>query len=192
MWSEIRELFPLHKNCVYLNNAGVAPPSLRVLEALDAYHQKHAEHGWMQVGSEYRDTGAQIKKILGGLLNCPASCLALTHNTSEGMNTVAQGLSWKPEDIVLGLDREYPANVYPWWNLEKKGVRYVRLSPSHSAADLASLEAHMADQVRVVSVSAVDWCSGYVPDLTALGDMCHARGGNSGRGHGPGPGGCAP
>lgn len=176
MWREVRELFPIHAECVYLNNAGVAPPSVRVLDALEAYHRTHARSGWRGVARAYGDTSSRIKEILGELLACPPSSLALTHNTSEGMNLIAQGLAWKPGDTILGLEREYPANVYPWWNLERKGVRHRRIPPTESADDVALLARHLDGSVRLVAVSAVDWCSGRSLDLAALEEVCRRAG----------------
>jgi selenocysteine lyase/cysteine desulfurase len=92
------------------------------------------------------------------------------------MNVVAQGFPWKDGDCVLGLDLEYPANVYPWWNLETKGVRHLRLKPTHSGEDLSALKNGVDNRVRMVAVSAVDWCSGYVLDLPELGEFCRQRG----------------
>lgn len=176
MWDEIRELFPIHEHCTYLNNAGVAPPSKRVLESLEAYHRDHARYGFHKTVPGFLKTAEEIKEILAGFLACSPSCLALTRNTSEGMNIVAQGFPWRRGDCVLGLDLEYPANVYPWWNLEKRGVRHIRLKPTHSAEDLALLKNRMDESVRMVAVSAVDWCSGYVLDLADLGGFCRERG----------------
>ena len=176
MWNEIRKLFPIHEHCTYLNNAGVAPPSTRVLESLEAYHREHALYGFHKSIIKHMNTGTEIKEILAEFLDCSPSCIALTHNTSEGMNIVAQGYPWKDHDCILGLDLEYPANVYPWWNLEKRGVRHLRLKPTHSAEDLAALKNNLNDQVRMVAVSAVDWCSGYVLDLAGLGEFCRRRG----------------
>jgi len=175
MWTELRELFPIHEHCTFLNNAGVSPPSTRVLESLEAYHRAHALYGFHKAALGFKDTGTEIKQILAEFLQCSSSCIALTHNTSEGMNIVAQGFPWKRGDCVLGLDLEYPANVYPWWNLEKRGVRHLRLKPTHSAEDLTALKNNMDDQVRMVAVSAVDWCSGFVLDLADLGEFCRDR-----------------
>ena len=175
MWTEIRKLFPIHEHCTYLNNAGVAPPSTRVLASLEDYHRNHALNGFHKAALRYKDTGSEIKEILAGFLSCPPSCIALTHNTSEGMNIVAQGFPWKEGDRVLGLDLEYPANVYPWWNLERRGVRHLRLKPTHSAQDVAALKNSIDDRVRMVAVSAVDWCSGFALDLGDLGDFCRER-----------------
>jgi selenocysteine lyase/cysteine desulfurase len=176
MWDEIRRLFPIHEHCTFLNNAGVSPPSTRVLEALEAYHRDHALYGVNKLLPRFMETAIRIKEILGEFLQCPPSCIALTHNTSEGMSIVAQGFRWEEGDCVLGLDREYPANIYPWWNLEKKGVRHLRLKPAHSVETLAALKAGIDDNVRMVAVSAVDWCSGYVLDLSDLGEFCRRRG----------------
>jgi len=175
MWNEIRELFPVHESCVYLNNAGVSPPSIRVLEALEAYHACHARHGCAELFTRYRHTGKRIKEILGALLSCPPDTLALTRNTSEGMNIVAQGLDWNPGDIVLGLHHEYPANVYPWWNLEEKGVVFRQLPSSACPSDFSLLEQGMNDRVRLVTVSGVNWCTGHVVDLDRLGRLCSRR-----------------
>ncbi len=175
MWDEIRKLFPIHEQCVYLNNAGVAPPSTRVLESLEAYHREHALHGFHKAALSFKDTGTEIKEILSEFLSCSPSCIALTHNTSEGMNIIAQGYRWKQGDCVLGLDLEYPANVYPWWNLESRGVRHLRLKPEHSAEDIDALKNNVDDNVRMVAVSAVDWCSGFVLDLDDLGTFCRER-----------------
>jgi len=176
MWREIRKLFPVHERVVYLNNAGVSPPSVRVLEALEKYHRTHAQQGAMRLFLEYRHMGGRIKEILAGLLGCEPSSLAITHNTSEGMNIVAQGLAWSDGDTVLGLEREYPANVYPWWNLERRGVRFVRLEPTNTGRDIDALEAHMDGSTRVLAISPVDWCTGYVHDLERLGALCRRHG----------------
>jgi cysteine desulfurase / selenocysteine lyase len=176
MWQEIRALFPIHKTCVYLNNAGVAPPSVRVTDALRSYHECHALHGVAELFRRYGDTGRRIKEILAGLLDCPASTLAITHNTSEGMNIVAQGLDWVPGDTVLGLDKEYPANVYPWWNLESKGVRYLQVPVFDLSDAFHRIEEAMDPSVRLVSVSGVNWCTGQVLDLARLGALCARKG----------------
>ncbi len=176
MWDEIRNLFPIHKHCVYLNNAGVAPPSVRVLEALESFHGEHARFGWKQTGARHRDVGPRIKAILSDLIRCPPERIALTHNTSEGMSIIAQGLSWQPGDGILGLDEEYPANVYPWMNLESRGVRFIRVKPTHTEEDAQRLIEKIDHRIRLVSVSRVDWCTGAVLDLAALGRACRDSG----------------
>ena len=188
MWDEVRKLFPVNEHCTYLNNAGVSPPSTRVLEALEAYHRDHALYGVHKLLPRFVETGTRIKEILGEFLQCSPSCIALTHNTSEGMSIVAQGFQWKEGDCVLGLDQEYPSNVYPWWNLEKKGVRHLRLKPAHSEETLAVLKDGIDDNVRMVAVSAVDWCSGLRPRPFRSGRVLPAPGRHSCGGRGAGLG----
>jgi selenocysteine lyase/cysteine desulfurase len=50
------------------------------------------------------------------------------------------------------------------------------LKPTHSAEDLDNLERHIDERVRVVAVSAVDWCSGFTLSLAHLGESCRQRG----------------
>jgi len=70
---------------------------------------------------------------------------------------------------------EYPANVCPWLNLERRGVE-ARIVP-HREGGLAldDLEAHVDQRTRVVAASSVEFLTGFRNDLQSIGELCKAR-----------------
>ena len=76
-------------------------------------------------GSPTSDLFAEFdraRELTARLLNVTPAEIALTFNTSYGLNLAAGGLPLEPGDIVLASDREFPANVYPWLRLKERGI----------------------------------------------------------------------
>src|SRR5690606_30865164 len=77
---------------------------------------------------------------------------------------------------VILCDVEFPANVYPWLNLERNGID-VRIIPAQEGGlTVEALDAHFDERTRVVAVSAVQFFTGRREDLVALGEYCARRG----------------
>ena len=57
------------------------------------------------------------------MLNCDTERITFVDNTSNGLNILAQGVRWKKGDSIILNDIEFPANVYPFLNLVKEGVK---------------------------------------------------------------------
>jgi selenocysteine lyase/cysteine desulfurase len=114
----------------------------------------------------------ETKEILAAYLNVSGRQIAFTDNTTNGMNILAQGLKWKEGDEIILNDLEFPANVYPFLNLQKKGVK-IEFVKSHdgivSADDIVD---KMTSRTRLVSVSMVQFHTGYRIDLKKLSHVC--------------------
>src|SRR5690349_17357066 len=113
--------FPWTADTVYLNNASIGPIPERTRRALDQFTAKRtAPHllpdrdlqGLLQVA---RELAAQF-------INADPGEIALATNTSYGLNLAAGALPLEPGDTVLVSDREFPANMYPWLLLKRRGV----------------------------------------------------------------------
>lgn len=171
LWEQYREQFPVTKNLVYLNHAGVAPLSRRVAEAMQAQAQDTLDFGsehyvqWMAAYEGVR-TGA------GRMINATPAEIAIVKNTSEGVATVAIGIDWKPGDIVVAFEEEFPANFYPWKRLEAAGVEIRWLSVF---SDLEQIDA-AAKGARLLAISYVQYLSGYRANLDAIGEICQRHG----------------
>jgi len=118
----------------------------------------------------------ETKQLLTDYLKTEKERIAFADNTSSGFNLLAQGLKWEPGDEIILNDIEFPANIYPFLNLEKKGVN-IHFVKSHdgivSAEDIIE---RMTSKTKLVSVSMVQFLSGYRIDLKKLGDACKTRG----------------
>jgi selenocysteine lyase/cysteine desulfurase len=57
----------------------------------------------------------------------------MVKNTSEGINTIANGIAWKPGDRVVAFREEFPSN---WLPLEESGITRRRgaMAPCHGSS----------------------------------------------------------
>src|SRR5437868_11978174 len=65
---------------------------------------------------------SQVRGRIAELLAVGPESIAFTKNTTSGLGLVAVGLDWEAGDNIVGVDREFPANIYPWMGLKRKGV----------------------------------------------------------------------
>lgn len=166
-----RKEFPVTKNYIYLDHAGVAPISLRVKSAVEGFLKEASEAGifkyqdWMDRLSVVRTNCA---KLVGG----EAEEVAFVKNTSHGLSIIAEGLDWKEGDNVIFFEREFPSNVYPWLNLRRKGVE-IREIPSRGDSILVEdIERLMDLRTRLLTMSSVQFSNGFRIDLKSVGELC--------------------
>jgi selenocysteine lyase/cysteine desulfurase len=172
---ELRSLFPHTRRKVYLHHAGVSPLSVRVTEAMNAFLKERSE-GKIDDFEGCLALVAETKELLAKLIGGTASEIALTKNTSEGLNIVANGIAWRQGDHVLLNDREFPTNVLPFLNLERRGVRIDFAKCREGKISSGALEETLTERTRLLSVSHVSFLSGYRADLEEIGKMAGRRG----------------
>src|SRR6267142_7060606 len=65
----------------------------------------------------------RARERAGRLLGVPASRMAIVSSTTEALNTIAQGIDWRPGDEVVFTSVEFPSNMFPWVVLPERGVK---------------------------------------------------------------------
>jgi cysteine desulfurase/selenocysteine lyase len=152
---ELRQEFPLTEECTFLNHAATSPLPGRTRAAMTRFIETR---GFVrQVWEEYETLDQDLRQALSHLINASPEEIALVQNTAEGINIAAHTIPFQPGDNVIFCDMEYPANVYPWMNLERRGVE-VRILPNHEGG------------------LAVEFLTGFRNDLQSIGELCKARG----------------
>jgi selenocysteine lyase/cysteine desulfurase len=161
----------------YLNNASTGPLPRRTIAAIDAMNHARAEPFRVR-DAELFALCTRARAACARLVGGAASEIALMVNTSYGINLAARALPLEPGDVVLGLDGEFPANVYPWMALEQaKGVTLRQLPLAGGLPDEEALLRALDDPaVKVLALSWVQFATGYRADLTTLGRHCRDRG----------------
>ena len=101
--------------------------------------------------------------------------IAFMKSTPDGLNAVANGLSWKPGDNVVTADIEFPANVYPWMNLRDFGVDLRFVKSVNGCIPPASILDAIDERTRLVALSWVEFHGGYRNDLERIGAECRRR-----------------
>lgn len=173
--SQIRELFPATRRYAYLNHAAVAALPHPVLEAMSHYLIERSSHG-SEALCQWEDHLEGIRHVTARFVGAHPDEITFTSSVSHGLNIIAAGLNWLPGDNLICAETEFPANVYPWTNLRRRGVE-VRFAKARDnrivAEDFATL---MDNRTRLVAVSLVEFGTGYRNDIDALAELCHERG----------------
>ena len=64
------------------------------------------------------------RENIARLINADVSEIAFVKNTTEGIGIIANGYPFKPDENVIVVDQEHPANLFAWINLQNKGVTH--------------------------------------------------------------------
>lgn len=174
-WITLRNEFPVTRQWTFFDHAAVAPLSRPARNALVEWTDDLTVNG---VANEPRwlRRVEEARRLAGLLLNAEPQDIAFVKNTSEGIGFVAEGYPWRPGDNVVTAAEEYPSNLYPWMNLASRGVE-VRAVPSRDRRlHIDDLRAAMDDRTRILTLSFVEFGSGFRNDLDALGQLCRERG----------------
>ena len=167
--------FPVTQKYVYMNHAGVAPLSKRVQKAMLDFVEDATINGAVNV-DDWVDTVEECRDSAAELLNAKSTEIAFMKNTTQGILIAANGIDWKDGDNVVTTAVEFPANVYPWWSLnDRYGVETRMVPEKDGIIHLQDLIDTIDDRTRVVTISHVEFASGYRNDITAIGEICQQR-----------------
>lgn len=170
----VRRQFPVCREYIYLDHAGVAPVSDRVSDALCAYAREASARGGFAY-PEWAERIVCVRRECARLINAEPEEIAFVKNTSHGLSLVAEGLDWQAGDNLLYCEGEFPSNIYPWLRLASRGVA-VRAVPKRSGRiDVRDIADRMDGRTRLFAVSSVQFADGFRLDLDRTGRLCRER-----------------
>ncbi len=175
---ELRTHFPHTAHQTYVNHAAVSPVSRPVRRAIDAHlDQRHGATPTAPIGNfdALQSTMAEAKERAARVLGTAAERVEFVPNTSSALNILAQGLEWTEGDRIAIPDGTFPANVYPFLNLERRGVSVDFVPTEEGAYTLDAIEETLRPETRMLSLSWVHFLSGFRADLAAVGRLCDAH-----------------
>jgi selenocysteine lyase/cysteine desulfurase len=175
-WDALRRAeFPVAERWAYLDHAAVAPLPRCAGDVLRAWVDDQERNGvvhWPDWEKKLKLARANLARLIGA----SAEEIAFVNSTTQGIGLVAEGFPWREGDSVVTAAEEYPSNVYPWMNLRDRGVR-LRLVPSPDGRVwVDDLIAAVDASTRLLTISHVEFASGFRNDLDALGEFCRSRG----------------
>ncbi len=173
--NQLRELFPhIKNNITYLNHASTAPISINVKQALEKAIIEKTENK-IDNFKGYLKAVVETKELLAELINATPDRIAFADNTTNGINILAQSVNWQKGDKILLNDLEFPANVYPFLNLEKLGVEIDFVKSSNGKVTVDDIINAITPETRLIAVSQVQFLTGFRIDLEKLGMYCKAN-----------------
>jgi cysteine desulfurase / selenocysteine lyase len=172
---ERQRLFPVSRSRKFFAHAAVAALPACVADAMCA-HARESSESPPNFDIILRDL-KNARRACAQLIDAKPEEIALLGPTSLGLSLFANGISWKEGDEVICYADDYPANVYPWIELRRRGVvvRYLKPeTPGEITPEL--VESALAPRTRLVALASCHFFSGYRIDVDAIGRLLHTRG----------------
>jgi selenocysteine lyase/cysteine desulfurase len=192
--------FPIKEHGVFLAHCGISPLYSGAARAARRFDELHMIKGGA-VFAEYGDILGGLRQSVGTFLGVDGKDVAFLKNTAEGLSLIAAGYPFEQGDQIISYVHEYPSNHYPWRVQTDRGVELVLLgnrdmqreaaderkaherntrgrqaSERPIGFDLQELAGLLTDRTRIVTLSHVQFTSGFAADLAALGQLCRDRG----------------
>ncbi len=174
-----RESFPAlaANDYVYLNSGGSGPPPYAVIEAMRAADDLCSGPTYLEgVGLYARqaEVASRAREAASRLIGAAPEDVALTQNTTHGMNLGIASIDWREGDEAVSTMTEHPGCLAPLHNLARRfGVRVNQIPPPVTAQ---KVEAATSSRTRLVALSHVDWTSGEVLPLEEICALASERG----------------
>jgi cysteine desulfurase / selenocysteine lyase len=170
-----RREFPVCDGKVFLAHAGVCPLPRRVVDAMKQYMEACAHEHQENVLPD--EVIGETRALAAKLIEADQGEIAFVGSTSMGLAMVAAGLPWERGDNAVCYRDDYPANVYPWMDLARRGVeaRFVEATPLGNIT-VEDVERVVDKKTRLVSLASVHFQTGWRLDVDRIGRFLRERG----------------
>ena len=186
-WAEWRAQTPVLRDYVYLNTGFSGPLRTAINEAMLRRMNLELHHGaTSRIALEDRFELAQgyraaMGRLFGGV---SPDEVAITGNTSEGINIVVNGLGVGAGDSVVTTSVEHGSGMVPaYYQRERSGcdVQIVPIgaqdSPGETMESFAATLDQARGQLKLVILSEISYSTGQLLPLQSIVEETHRRGG---------------
>jgi isopenicillin-N epimerase len=183
-WAEVRTLFLIPPDEVYLNNGTVGSSPMPVLQAvIDGFHELEdmADADPERYPIWGYEPYVEFRDPLARFVGATRDEIALVRNATEANSYIANGLEMQPGDEVLMSDQEHPGGEEPW-NLRAKryGVVVKKFEipkpPKNAAEILNRINDAITPRTRIIFVSHISTVTGVVLPVKEICALARDRG----------------
>jgi cysteine desulfurase/selenocysteine lyase len=170
----ISEDFP-KSGKVYLNSASVSLMPLQSIKAMKDFLISYNSMGPDSIESEsfVNEKLRNTRKIIAKIINCQPEEVILTQSTTDGINIVANGLSFKKNSniIIRGLSHEHHANFYPWLRLQNKTKIKSLSIDKNGFFNFDEFKTLLDNNTKLVTFSHALYNTGSILPIEKIGNM---------------------
>ncbi len=142
---------------IYLNNASVSLMPSQSIEAMKEFLISYSSIGPDSLESEsfVSEKLQNVRKIIAKIISCQPDEVVLTQSTTDGINFVANGLSFDNNSniIIRGMTHEHHSNFYPWIKLKEKISIKNLIIDKNGFFKLDDLESLIDNNTKLVTLS---------------------------------------
>ncbi len=180
-WQMVKEQFPLRRGLILMNAANLCPSPYPVIEAVTGYTRDIDRDASFQNRAKFGTLRDAAREQLARYLRVSADEIAITRNTSEGNNTVVNGLALSAGDEVVIWDQNHPTCNVAWdVRAQRSGFAVRRVTtptnPRSVPELVAPFESAITGRTRVLAFSHVSNISGVALPAHELCQLARDRG----------------
>jgi len=180
-WARIRRQFLLAPGLIHLNCGSLGSTPRLVLDAVAGFMRELERHPVHQAWGPMGQMAEEVRVRAAAFIGADTDEVAITRNTTEGMNTVASGLQMKAGDEILTTNHEHHGGMSCWEHLaEHNGARIVQVKMPLPPRDKADILQRIADKItprtRVCSISHVETITGLRMPIADIAKLVRPRG----------------
>lgn len=174
--------FPLMEKIVYLDSASVCPPPRQTIEAMLEYYRENPYNygvGVSRDSVEVKEKVDKVRKRIALFINSSSPDeIVFTKNTTEAINLVAYGLSFKQGDEVIITNIEHQSNIIPWLRLKARGKIRVKImeADSQGIVQPEEVKKQLTPKVKLVAISHVSNVFGAIQPVEEIGEIVKSHG----------------
>ena len=179
-WEAIRKHFVFDDRLIMMNNGTVGPMPRPVFNTLTRWFRVQMTNPF-DVYNFLPEKAEEVRKKLASFVNASPEEVIITHNTTEGINFVANGLDLKPGDEVLMSQLEHPGALHPWRLKAKRSgvvIKEVKIPITPRKVDeiVDAFAAAITPRTRIISVGHTVFITGLITPIKELSAMAHEKG----------------
>lgn len=176
----IRAELPAVHDRLYLNTGTNGPLPQRTHDAIVAAATTEVQNGRIGMAT-WQNLFANmdaVRERFALLLGCGTDEVALTHNTTEGMNMALAGVRCEPGDEVITARSEHPGGLYPVYLMKQRYGARIRMTDIalKDVDPIEELGKVLSPRTKAVVLSHVSWATGMVLPLREMAEMAHSVG----------------
>jgi selenocysteine lyase/cysteine desulfurase len=180
-WERVKGQFSLAPGLILMNAANLCPSPYPVQEAVFRHTRDVNRDASFQNRGKFEELTEEARRALADYVGALPAEIAITRNTSEGNNSVVNGLDLGPGDEVVLWDQNHPTNNVSWdvrarrWGFT---VRRVTTPVGAERAEelMAPFLAALTPRTRVLSFSHLSNVSGVLLPAAELCREARSRG----------------
>ena len=163
------------KEKIYLNNASVSLMPFSSIKAMTDFQISYSEIGPDSIESEdfVKEKLIGVRKAVAKLIKCQPEEVILTQSTTDGVNIVANGLSFNSNSniVIRGMGHEHHANYFPWLRLKKKLTLKSLEIDENGFFELDELQNLVDNNTKLVALSHALYNTGAILPVEEIGEF---------------------
>jgi L-cysteine/cystine lyase len=173
----IRQTLPAVEKFIYMNTGGVGPLPVSTLKAIEEAQQNELNNG--RIGADAylnkRKIKLETKELLAEFFHAEADEIALTHNTTEGINLIISAFDWHRGEEIVTTNAEHGAILLPLFLVQQRYGVVIRTA-NLEENPVKAVQEQISAKTRLIAVSHVSFSSGELLPVAEIVQLAHRHG----------------